>query len=806
MRKSLFVLLVLLLIGTVKAEDEYRIRTPTIHETVQLMTEIARQFGVGTGSLFNYSAVVPAMNALFLDRYDELVTINFNDLYTLYETAYIGTFYTARDEWGQILIHSWFNENQPDLNTVDQLTFADFIITVTPRDFNNDGTSEYLLDVSKGGTVDRTSAAYNTELVAYYVVQQLEEGYRFIEHTVPWGTIASGDWSNFGELKIMEVGFEDINDDNLPEWLVLTGGETFGGPGMGYTNTGQLYIMAWRDGQLVDLARDIEDDGYPYSVTTYGEDAGACRGPEPCDISWEFINADNDPAQEILQHQDYLDNWFCEIRETKLLDWNETLDVYRLQETTRQMAETRNCTHRQAEEAMWDGDYAVAVTLYEQAKTLPPAAPQQHLIDSERLDYVETNLNELQEYMNVRLALAYILTGRSAEANPLLKGILQQPFDVPLMENFAAVLTQNSTAPFRACLAAYELFTENYPDRLLGVVAEIYSPYHDYLPENIGCDAPSMIDTLISPYGYSPNETPLDLLQSLGLKVYHHLSVDFDYDSDEDWIVWLDRPMLTISFERTTVGYDVSYPSIDPYQQSGGVQLWQLPDDAGIGLTYFHNNNNPGQDIAPWYFVYNIFDGWGGSGTQCRDPENSLPVGLKIWRLNETQWTKALDTSICVATLEAAFPDGPGASELYGGEILDGNRYGEIETGSTAEPLIFDWNSETMQFLERGYIPADAPSVDIFPSEQPEYHSLWAAYSARDYQFIVENPENGLPQMDGELDENLSQDHYFRALALEALDRPDEALAAYIAIYESAPDSAWGRLAALHFEPVENTN
>jgi hypothetical protein len=45
-------------------------------------------------------------------------------------------------------------------------------------------------------------------------------------------------------------------------------------------------------------------------------------------------------------------------------------------------------------------------------------------------------------------------------------------------------------------------------------------------------------------------------------------------------------------------------------------------------------------------------------------------------------------------------------------------------------------------------------------------------------------------------------DYYLRALALEALNRPDEALAEYIAITEAAPESAWGMLAALHLEPI----
>lgn len=44
---------------------------------------------------------------------------------------------------------------------------------------------------------------------------------------------------------------------------------------------------------------------------------------------------------------------------------------------------------------------------------------------------------------------------------------------------------------------------------------------------------------------------------------------------------------------------------------------------------------------------------------------------------------------------------------------------------------------------------------------------------------------------------------YYYALVLESRNRPDEALAEYIAIYEAAPESAWGMLAALHLERVE---
>ncbi len=44
---------------------------------------------------------------------------------------------------------------------------------------------------------------------------------------------------------------------------------------------------------------------------------------------------------------------------------------------------------------------------------------------------------------------------------------------------------------------------------------------------------------------------------------------------------------------------------------------------------------------------------------------------------------------------------------------------------------------------------------------------------------------------------------HYRALALEALGRDAEALAEYVTIYEIAPESAWGMLAALYLERIE---
>jgi hypothetical protein len=46
---------------------------------------------------------------------------------------------------------------------------------------------------------------------------------------------------------------------------------------------------------------------------------------------------------------------------------------------------------------------------------------------------------------------------------------------------------------------------------------------------------------------------------------------------------------------------------------------------------------------------------------------------------------------------------------------------------------------------------------------------------------------------------------FYRALALEALDRPAEALGEYVALFEELPGTAWKTLASLHFEPWDET-
>ncbi|HEX2908808.1 MAG TPA: hypothetical protein VHO69_18195, partial [Phototrophicaceae bacterium] len=96
--------------------------------------------------------------------------------------------------------------------------------------------------------------------------------------------------------------------------------------------------------------------------------------------------------------------------------------------------------------------------------------------------------------------------------------------------------------------------------------------------------------------------------------------------------------------------------------------------------------------------------------------------------------------------------------------------------------------------------PPPTPDTRTPEEKGLEYSFASSAFDADNYEVVLQIVEKH--QDSGSEDDNM-QMRYYRALALEALHRPDEALAEYIAIAEAAPDSAWAKLAVLHFERAE---
>ncbi|HEX2908457.1 MAG TPA: hypothetical protein VHO69_16415 [Phototrophicaceae bacterium] len=467
-RALLLTVIFALLIVSVSAQEptpEYRLRVPTVEEYLNQVIEIATENDGDNLGLYS------TVTTILFNHFPELYKAGFDRLLEAYNRMNIGSGqFWQRREWVNLLILAWLSENQPDLNAVDRLDFADFYIGVIHRDLDGDGQNEFVLDVMKGAPVDRHECP-SIDVVEYLAVEQTGNEYTFINNPLGWYGRGSGGGSHLGEGGQQELRFEDVNGDSLPEWIVAENNGVLGGPDAGYANHGQLYILNYRDGQLVDLARNADSRGNVYSVTDYYEDSGWCLGPIPRTVSWEFSNIDFDPALEILQYQDYRDNWYCESRSTQTLDWNPEADQYQYLHTDQSFADTRNCAHRLAEEAMWAGNYTKAIEQYERALTLEPYRynfPENYA--TEHADYVAQEnerlhhiLTRLDQYLRARLILAYVLTGQPDQAQPLLNELSAEKMETQLIGYFVDAL---KSAPvnnsLQTCLAAYDVFTQHF--------------------------------------------------------------------------------------------------------------------------------------------------------------------------------------------------------------------------------------------------------------------------------------------------------------------------------------------------------
>jgi hypothetical protein len=90
-----------------------------------------------------------------------------------------------------------------------------------------------------------------------------------------------------------------------------------------------------------------------------------------------------------------------------------------------------------------------------------------------------------------------------------------------------------------------------------------------------------------------------------------------------------------------------------------------------------------------------------------------------------------------------------------------------------------------------------------YPLYLPTYFQVRTAFAQVDFALALEILTTALSQPEPRDPSLVEAFHYYRALTLEAVNRPDEAQTEYVAIYEAAPESAWGMLAALHLERGE---
>jgi hypothetical protein len=277
-----------------------------------------------------------------------------------------------------------------------------------------------------------------------------------------------------------------------------------------------------------------------------------------------------------------------------------------------------------------------------------------------------------------------------------------------------------------------------------------------------------------------------------------------DGDGKTEWLVWLSPGIDPIFFYPDGDAYRLSryegyqsptHRSADLRQPDGENRYYfiTLPDDAGKALV----NMDVGDDHFGWLQCGAC--GGGPTYTCSREYyEDSArrPGDVTIWRVEDGMMTPLFYNLYCGGgEIESLFPNN--TSELHAvGSAYEAN----IDT-AVLSPATFAWDSHNLTYMP----PLRATRTPIIdnssfaqtqtPPEFP-YRTIDEALIAGDIPTVLEMADYRLSSM---TDNNVSY-RYYRALALELLDRPDEALAEYLTIYEDAPESAWGTLAALHFE------
>lgn len=809
--RRLIIALTLLIVLTIslRAQDDdsprYRLRVPSAEEYLNVIVESASEVDIFPSVPFNRE--FDRLTEAFFYLYPDFHQTTFDALFAAYTEIAIGERdLINRGAWVRPMVMAWIVENAVDLSQTEELKFEDFYIEVTPRDFNTDGVDEYLLDVMKGKQVDRqTENCLEAELIDYMIIQQTAQGYRYIDTKIPWRGQQAWFYSSLNG-GIVELRFADLNADSLPEWVVLVGGEFAGGFGMGSADAGSLLILGWRDDGFKHLVpTSYSPDHQDGEITTdFLSTWGDCGGPFPATVEWEFTNIDGDAPLEILQAQYYFDNWSCKRTETKVFDWSPTADRYTYVETRVEYAtHTQNCVQREAEAIMWTDDYSAAIPLFEQALNL----------ETYDLTKGDTFIYErsLHQYLWARLALAYIMTDQGELADPLLETLADEEAEEETIAQFVETLITARRQEFsnlQLCSAVYNLFTTHFLQIRVGYTGDdLYYGGNPYTPEQIGCDAPAMLTKTIDSTQIPVELSPVDYLAQLGITTLRSLETDLNDDGQSERLVWPDVAGSELFFAPGDDFYVISHTSIDRFLQSNDFrEITFLGQSRLLATITPHILVNT---ITPWDAMYSPIGGSLGGTIDCsfQDGSTASLQVLTLWQLQDQQLVPIFSELQCGTSLDEIF-EGNKASEtliLNITECLD-----DFCSESITKPVSYSWDS-----AKQTYVPSSQPTQTPEPTATPEfrptptpqpypqYFSVLDAFEERDFVAVVGmTAEVFAIDAERDLNDQLG-DFYLRALALEALDRPGEALAEYVALYEAVPESAWGRLAALHLEVVE---
>lgn len=768
-------LLLWLMIAPAQAQEAHRLREPDVTELLRFAAENIScdwdsQWEPRSSSAWNLCGYL--IDKIEQNYYtDELANLPYAVLAAAYDALQPGTAWDSpgrTDLWHEALIMAWLRDNDDvDLEQATEFTVAHMTINVKPRDFDADGVDEFVLEVE--------SPSFAGFLV---FSRELDNTYERVSMWLPYHDPTAPYLIDFAN-RLHEIAFEDFNADGLPEWFVAYDGASYSG-----TYLGKMYLLSWRDGELNTVSSFYEVPGFtarPVDLTDNNREEG-----------FIFENLDDDPALELRRVEIRTDIWRCQQTDSTGYDWDQTTDTYVQIVHNLQRSDTANCVMMDAENALYALNYTAAQYLYEYALTLP-------LAHSDYEDAAQFDA-EMRQFIQLRLAQTLLLSGDYAAANALLDEIEAQDMASEMVRKMRDVLTAHrSEPPQKLCTALYNLFEEaarysyyqynfqEHIDTQLFIGRPEWSD--DVSPAFAGCNIPQIIDLFLARDMYIDRAAPYQQLGGIGVPVSETLHADFDGDGKLDWLAWYEANVDAVLLmnpgdsERLTVSARVDIQQPDKYVS---IETFELPGEAGTAIILYHAE----EGLPSTY-----------SGYTC--PEGVAVLGrLELWHYIDEKLIHAETSKWCA--------DRPSVSELVANVNGEDAFY---MRGPQGEPVAYVWDTDMGRYMP--------PIIDQYndykyripeptPSNEALYHeeSLTNYFTRLDQQMgEAANTPAQIAIIDAELDAPYMEYPYpllfWKATILEAADDDRGALAEYVALANLAPDSMWGKLAALYFEPVD---
>ncbi len=788
MRRGGWLLLIVLLGAlSVRAQDNapvYRLREPSVDEFMGSIPEVWQRWVEQLPKQYGKSPdqpVVFAIQSEMVWRYthDEVFSLNAQTLAEAYETLrgslFGGNDYPGFDDviWLNGILEAGIRESSVDLQAqeIDVPGFGTY--PFLPVDLDGDAIPELLIDsIYSGGYVSRAVLKADTETEAGYYIIPSSLGWYYLY--APPGMIALD--------KLVTLRIEDLNQDQLPEWVVLNDYGPWGCSDMSIVS----WDKEWRDGMITLL-----QSGGHY-----------CSSGEIT-----IANLDDDPFTEIEIVSTDGDNWSCTWTFTERLKWDG--EYFNRNSFLQTLSQSLGCAMRRAEMLMWANQPAAAIPEYEQGLAWGWPDP----IPESSLPYRRA----IEAYAQTRLALAYALTNRWNKAQDLLRDLQQKPLDIAIEQMVKAMLEAEQT-PLSMCAAAFNVWDEidrthnPYPFDLIPAVIGRTSTHPIVVGSNeppdpalAGCNIPLMLDALLSGEVFDTGRSPVDQLAELGINIRHEESFDLNGDGTLEWLVWPEAHVPPYLLVSQGDQYILSKTTLRQPNQYTHVATQQLPNGEIALVDWILLDFDP-VHIDQGYYEFNT------TANCFFEDEVEAGGSIKLHRLNGIHLEQFFLAPICIPrAFESLFS--PDAEFLYAA-------YYDWNTSTDQQDVIYQWDADQRTYVHPASDPTPVPTSipgDVNPSlalnlsaySDAELFTVLAAarnaFEKRHYQAALVILEDGLDHRHPDaLPILVNGVRYWRALALEALDRPDDALAEYVAIYAAAPESAWGHLARLHFDCVAN--